>query len=50
MGNGKVIFAFTSPYNPNEAEINNWLRQHGDGVREVAFKVDDATAIFNKAV
>jgi len=26
------------------------MERHGDGVRDVAFHVDDATGIFNKAV
>jgi len=48
--NGKVILAFTSALNPGNVEFARHLEQHGDGVRDVAFHVDDATGIYNKAV
>jgi len=48
--NGKVIFAFVSPLNPGNAEFAQHMERHGDGVRDVAFHVDDAAGIFNKAV
>ncbi|MCB0277840.1 MAG: 4-hydroxyphenylpyruvate dioxygenase, partial [Calditrichaeota bacterium] len=39
----KIRFVFTSPYKPNSA-MNTHLMLHGDGVRDVAFWVDDARA------
>jgi 4-hydroxyphenylpyruvate dioxygenase len=30
--------------------MNNHLSEHGDGVRDVAFAVEDCVAIYNKAV
>jgi|Transcript_20534 4-hydroxyphenylpyruvate dioxygenase len=50
ISNNRVIFAFTSPINPGETEINDHLRTHGDGVKDVAFTVDDARGIYNKAI
>ena len=43
-------FAFTSPLNPNHPEFSAHHAKHGDGVRDVAFTVDDAAGIYNKAV
>ena len=49
--NGDVIFAFKSALNPEGSEeFGQHLQKHGDGVRDVAFHVDDARAIFEKAV
>jgi 4-hydroxyphenylpyruvate dioxygenase len=38
-----VIFVLDSPYK-GESAINTWLGKHGDGVCDIAFAVDDATA------
>jgi 4-hydroxyphenylpyruvate dioxygenase len=49
--NGDIIFAFKSPLNPvGHSEFAQHLEKHGDGVKDVAFSVDDATAIFYKAI
>jgi len=48
--NGKCIYAFVSPLNPGDVEFGKHHEKHGDGVRDVAFHVDDATGIYNKAV
>jgi 4-hydroxyphenylpyruvate dioxygenase len=46
-----VIFSFTSPLNPTgHDEFNKHVAKHGDGVKDVAFSVDDSEAIFKKAV
>mmetsp|Transcript_19254 Transcript_19254/g.29531 ORF Transcript_19254/g.29531 Transcript_19254/m.29531 type:complete len:382 (-) Transcript_19254:72-1217(-) len=48
---GGVIFAFTSPLNPTGHEdFTAHHDKHGDGVKDVAFTVDDAAGIFKKAV
>lgn len=39
-----------SPLNPDEKEINEHLARHGDGVKDVAFTVDDAKGIFQVGV
>jgi len=36
--------------NPGSTEFAQHHEKHGDGVRDVAFHVDDATGIYNKAV
>lgn len=36
--------------NPGNAEFTAELDKHGDGVKDVAFSVDDAAGIYNKAV
>ena len=46
----KVTFVFQSPLNPDETVMNAHLAKHGDGVRDVAFTVDDAVAIFKVRV
>ncbi|RMD42952.1 hypothetical protein DV735_g2199, partial [Chaetothyriales sp. CBS 134920] len=63
--NGKVTFVFTSPLLPLDAgsrrvalskedhvllqEIHNHLTTHGDGVKDVAFQVDDVAAVYSAA-
>lgn len=44
------MFAFTSPLNPGNEEFAKELEKHGDGVKDVAFRVDDATRVYTKAV
>lgn len=41
---------FTSPLNPNNEEFSAHHAKHGDGVKDVAFTVDDAAGIYQKAV
>jgi len=51
VGNGKILFAFKSPYQPDGAdEFKAHHAKHGDGVKDVAFTVDDSAGIFKKAV
>lgn len=45
-----VIFAFSSPLEPNNASMTTHTAAHGDGVKEVAFRVTDCKAIYNQAV
>jgi 4-hydroxyphenylpyruvate dioxygenase len=46
---GRIILVFTSPLNPGESLINDHIKKHGDGVYDVAFTVDDARGIWEKA-
>lgn len=62
--NGEVTFVLTSPLQSPESkdaalspedrrlleEIHDHLRAHGDAVRDVAFEVDDAAAVYDAAV
>ena len=46
----ELTFAFQSPLNPDNAEFSAHHAKHGDGVKDVAFTVDDAAGIYTKAV
>ncbi|CAD8141775.1 unnamed protein product [Paramecium octaurelia] len=51
LRNGEgVFFAFSSPYGPENVIMNTHQTQHGDGVRDVAFRVEDARALYDKAI
>ena len=41
---------FTSPLNPNDETFSAHHSKHGDGVKDVAFTVNDAAGIYHKAV
>lgn len=43
----KIFFVFQSPLEPDNVEMNAHIAKHGDGVRDIAFTVDDAIGIFN---
>ncbi|ELU14199.1 hypothetical protein CAPTEDRAFT_191669 [Capitella teleta] len=46
-----IIFVFASPLEPNKPkEMMDHLTLHGDGVKDVAFEVEDMAAIFKTAV
>lgn len=45
-----IIFAFSSPLEPNNDEFTNHMARHGDGVKDVAFRVDDCRKVFQHAV
>lgn len=46
---GDIVYAFTSPLNPDHKEFAEHHAKHGDGVKDVAFTVDDAAGIWKKA-
>lgn len=46
---GKAVFLLTSPLHPDHPAVEH-LRLHGDGVKDVAFEVDDVDAAFAAAV
>jgi 4-hydroxyphenylpyruvate dioxygenase len=41
---GDIWLVFTSPLHHDD-NLNIWLTLHGDGVRDIAFEVDDAAAV-----
>lgn len=45
----ELTFVFTSPLNPDHPEFSAHHAKHGDGVKDVAFTVDDAAGIYEKA-
>mmetsp|Transcript_13555 Transcript_13555/g.23085 ORF Transcript_13555/g.23085 Transcript_13555/m.23085 type:complete len:397 (+) Transcript_13555:81-1271(+) len=48
--NGNVVFALSSPLEPNNKEFSDHLSRHGDGVRDVAFLVKDCVRAYDFAV
>ncbi len=46
---GKIRFILTSPYT-DDSFISQHVKKHGDGVRDVAFEVDDAVKAFQETV
>jgi 4-hydroxyphenylpyruvate dioxygenase len=45
----RVNFVLTTPLSPEHPAAEH-IRQHGDGVRDIAFQVEDADHAFNEAV
>jgi len=45
-----IFFVFQSALRPGNTEMGEHLTKHGDGVRDVAFTVDDATACYERAI
>ncbi|XP_011331508.2 4-hydroxyphenylpyruvate dioxygenase [Ooceraea biroi] len=45
----KITFVFESAYEPDNQEMSKHLAQHGDGVRDVAFSVEDIDTIMKIA-
>lgn len=45
-----ITFQLCSPLNPGNTEMGNELIAHGDGVKDVAFNVQDARGIYQRAV
>ncbi|XP_058980050.1 4-hydroxyphenylpyruvate dioxygenase isoform X2 [Musca domestica] len=45
----KIVFVFVSSYETDDEEHGLHLMRHGDGVKDVAFEVEDIEAIFNLA-
>jgi len=45
----KIVFVFESPLTPANEEMGAHQTTHGDGVKDVAFEVDDLTSIMEAA-
>ncbi|CAJ0958416.1 unnamed protein product [Ranitomeya imitator] len=45
----KIIFLFVSPLTPGNEEFGAHLQKHGDGVKDVAFEVEDCDFLVKKA-
>ncbi|KAG5898153.1 hypothetical protein JTB14_034009 [Gonioctena quinquepunctata] len=45
----QIVFVFVSPYEPNEKDLNQHLMKHGDGVKDIAFAVENLEGIVSKA-
>ncbi|XP_046302074.1 4-hydroxyphenylpyruvate dioxygenase-like [Marmota monax] len=46
---GKIVFVFSSALNPWNKEMGDHLVKHGDGVKDVAFEVEDCDYTVQKA-
>ncbi|XP_073675440.1 4-hydroxyphenylpyruvate dioxygenase [Garra rufa] len=46
---GKIIYVFTSALNPGNKEVGDHLVKHGDGVKDVAFTVENCDFLVEKA-
>uniref|UniRef100_A0A8B9JE08 4-hydroxyphenylpyruvate dioxygenase n=1 Tax=Astyanax mexicanus TaxID=7994 RepID=A0A8B9JE08_ASTMX len=46
---GKIIYVFSSALNPGNKEMGEHLVQHGDGVKDVAFTVNNCEFLVQKA-
>src|SRR5450631_3387155 len=49
MRQAKVNFILTTPLSPEHPAAEH-IKRHGDGVRDIAFQVEDADHAFNEAV
>ena len=45
-----IVLVFTSNLQPIETDISRHVSKHSDGVRDVAFHVEDARSLYTKAV
>lgn len=41
----QVVFVFSSPLNPGNEQMSRFMSQHGDGVKDIAFAVQDLDAV-----
>lgn len=49
----KILFVFESPYNPAgpiTEEYGNHQTKHGDGVKDIAFEVEDCVKLYHKTI
>lgn len=49
LAQGRIRFVLTTPLAP-DSPASDHIRRHGDGVRDIAFHVDDADQAFDEAV
>lgn len=50
LRSNNIVFVLQSPLNPYNVPFSEFLSKHGDGVKDVAFTVDDVRGIWNNAV
>ncbi|XP_057650980.1 4-hydroxyphenylpyruvate dioxygenase [Diorhabda carinulata] len=44
-----IRIMFVSPYNPGEKHLNSHIMKHGDGVKDIAFEVENLEGIVERA-
>ncbi|KAI9363448.1 Glyoxalase/Bleomycin resistance protein/Dihydroxybiphenyl dioxygenase [Zopfochytrium polystomum] len=47
---GNITFVFQSPLQPDDVVMSSFTARHADGVKNVAFAVDDCRGVWKKAV
>lgn len=50
VSQNRIKLVFVSPLNPGNQEMGLHMIKHGDGVKDIAFQVEDLEAIFEVAV
>jgi 4-hydroxyphenylpyruvate dioxygenase len=50
LQHNRIFFVFQSALNPDDSSLGSELVKHGDGVKDLAFTVDDCVGIYNRAV
>ncbi len=49
LKNDKIFFVFTTPLKSSHI-ASDWIKKHGDGVRDIAFSVDDVEFCYNSCI
>jgi len=49
LRNEKIFFIFTTPLKSSHI-ASDWIKKHGDGVRDIAFSVDDVDSCYSSAM
>jgi len=47
---GRIIFKLVSAYNPGDEEFNTFMGAHGDAVKDIAFSVENARALYKRVL
>jgi len=49
LKHNRIFFVFTSPLS-SKHEASDWIKKHGDGVRDIALGVDDVEGAYNSCI
>jgi len=49
LKNKKIFFVFTTPLKSSH-DASEWIKKHGDGVRDIAFSVDDVNFCYKSCI
>jgi len=49
LKNEKIFFVFTTPLKSSH-DASEWIKKHGDGVRDIAFSVDDVNFCYKSCI
>lgn len=45
----QIVFVFVTPYDSDDLDFSQHLTKHGDGVKDIAFDVEDLDVIVSRA-